>query len=467
MNTNNISIAHHQTLSFRQNSPATVVPVVSTKSLSHAATPSRKRRIIYETARRITRQYINDAIENVHVQTYASQCIQRRWNLYQFKKSYHKALFHIHGLHMIYRAKTLLREKRKRHYATKTLFKFIQNWSATRRLTTQAAVTVQKLWRGSMARSQAQEYKLSLLEMECSAIVIQSFIRTYMAKLAFAQRHYPPFAIIIQRKYRSHLFQKRKKEEMMRIRNEASRTIDLWWKRMKLVQSLYNYALEEMRMRNMKRDDDLTNDEKCDDELSSECDRSSQSCNSQTRIEDVDPASQVDEDFGEDNDNFEDNDTNSDSSSITSKDTDYSIINSDGGNDESTICSASSKVSESSDIRKQKIKEAMELEYKRNQAASKIQLYFKSYVERLQQARKKRKEEAARRQLQVLREKSAAATLTNELWILFREFIQRRVQIKREREIQAAIKIQACIRKFIAVRFVSFFFNSVNIMATA
>lgn len=441
----------------------TAVPVAaSNKSLTHrVATPSRRRRIIYETARRITRQYINDAIHNAHCTTSSSRIIQFQWRKYKFSvrvrlRYQNNAAIRIQKLFSLYQQRLQLQRQKDMNIrnmnmtsSSKTITKFFRQSlikikaKANLSFYETAVIMIQKNWRGTMARNVAQEYKLSLLEMECSAIVIQSFVRSYIAKVAFARRHFPPCALLIQRYYRLYLVRKREKERI--VKDAAIGRLQLWWRKMIIVKSLMRYVMEEIRLRSLMMNDNSNDETKSESSVEV---KSNGSCDNYTGAEGEDGLFSFDDLLnGEEKDNLSGFDFKSDSSSIhTTEEVDTNIL--DTADDEKSTCSILSSQSTSRDRIDREMREAIELEYKRNQAAIMIQLHLKAYVYHLQEVRRKKQE-----QLQ-LRIQNAAMIMTRELWILYQDFIKRRERIKREMKTKAVIKIQSCIRSHIAIRFV-------------
>ena len=458
MNQSN-SIHQGPLLSQYMNNPTKPLPAVPVstfnKSLPRTTTPSRRRRIIYETARRITRQYLNDAFHSVHCKTNASLLIQFQWRRYQHSLHlrYQNAIGSIRGLYFIYQAKKQLNQRRiayiqKQEDGASTIISlFFQKRRAEKAYkdsSIAAVVMIQSHWRGTMARNIAQEFKLSLLEMECSAIVIQSSVRSYLAKVAFARRYFAPCALLIQRQYRLHLLRRKKREKMM---VEAAICTQLWWRKMNLIKRLMEYALEEIRLRSLI-DDNSTDGE--DGDLSQEMKSNWSNDDNFDAEEGDDPSTLHDPTYDEEKDDSKENDLQSDSSSFTK--TNESENDGSDSNDDDELSTSTSSTSNSAaqDRLNRQLKEAMELEHKQNKAASVIQFHLKLYVNHLQQVKRDTEEQL---QLQLLK-KQAAMTITRELWNLYQLLIQRREQAKRQMETRAVINIQTRIRSFLAIRFV-------------
>ena len=422
--------------------PSTIVPV-SSKALLRATTPSRRRRIIYESARRLTREYISHAIYNLETFTNASRVIQHEWRLFQERSRLHHAVSQIQRLFKIIQAKNEVgrRKVQKHHRASIVITGFFRRRYQFH-LTT-SAIMIQKYWRGAIARMLAQEAKLTLLEMECSAIVIQSFVRSYIARVAFERRYYPPSAILIQRYYRVYLAKKKAKRQV--LMNRCRKTLQSWWRNMMIFIRLLRYAEEENRLRSLARQqisDENMNLLSDSESIASE-DQNVNNEETECVIPSDDENSQP---VSIDSQENLDDEVQSTLSSITT------ITESNGDdeyqceNDDSSVTTVKSiQSSSTTDDINEEIKRAMELERRRNQSALILQNQIRMFLI------KRRKKKL----MQSLKEKMAAKTLSNKLWTIYQNFIAQREQRKRDRECRAVIMIQTYIRSFLATRFVS------------
>lgn len=430
-----------------------IVPV-SSRALARTTTPSRRRRIIYESARRLTREYLSNAIYNIESSTKAARLIQHVWRTYVHRIQRQDAVNQIHRFYKIAQAKKerCTRRKQKQHRASAVIANFCRRRHEFYLST--SAILIQKSWRGAIARMIAQEAKLTLLELECSAIVIQSFVRTYIARKAFERRHYPPCALLIQRKFRLYLSRKRRKQKM--LVNECSRILQHWWRNMMIVIRMLKFAEEERRLRLLLVDEEPTED---DMDLSDAI-QSDPVDNESTNNEE----NEIDSCAGGDS-NSQDETINSsakledDSQSTKSSNISFEVSNATEmsicENDDLSISSVkSTQKSSTVDHINEGMRKAMELEHKRNQSAILLQTQIRLFII------KRRRDEHIRK----LKEKFAANTLTKQFWIVYQVFIARRERRKRDLECRAVIVIQTSIRSFLATRFVSkiiiFFFSS-------
>ena len=486
---------------------STVSNTSNSSSHRRIATPSRRRRIIYETARRLTRQYINDAIHTIHCTTNASERIQRQWRNYRSKVRYHNAILQIQGLLRIYQAKLETNQRRHHQKASQVITSFFCSCHLYQLSRRAATIMIQKHWRGVTARNVLQEYKLSILEMECSAIVIQSFVRSYIAKVAYQNRHFPPNAIIVQRWFRVYQAKKRKREMEMKKREkkrmvEASYKVQYWWKRIMVAKRLIVYAMEEtIRLRmaaaasaaEEKDGDETDNDDlNSQDELGSDTSSVSDNDDGGDNVDDLLPPfpNELESDDDENDPSLlnDDDEIKSNLSSCDLNDDQLFNDNSNLNDDEASTSTLQSSMSNDESAQRYK-KEMMELllvEMKHYQAACRIQHHAKIYIhhqqylreqqlekERQRQEQLKQQQEAERRRKQQIEQERlqkisiAAMVLTRQLWMLYQSFLKRRFERKREMEIQAATLIQTYIRSFLATRYVRFqcycFFTSLTL----
>ena len=430
--------------------PLTIVPV-SSKALIRTTTPSRRRRIIYESARRLTREYISHAIYNLETFTKASRHIQHEWRLFQERSRLQHAVSQIQRLFKIIQAKNevVRRKVQKHHYASIVITGFFRRRYQLHLST--SAIMIQKYWRGATARMLAQEATLRLLEIECSAIVIQSFVRSYIARVAFERRYYPSSATLIQRHYRVHLARKLARRQV--LINGCCTSLQCWWRNMMVIIRLLRFAEEENRLRSLALQQ--ISDEDMNFWGDSESIASEDEDMDYKEIGSVTPS---------DNENVQhasidspekiEDDVQSTLSSLTT------ITESNGDdenqceNDDSSVGTVKSLQSSSTsyDINEE-IKRAKELELRRNQSALLLQIQMRRFLI------KRRKKKV----MQSLKEKTAAKTLSNRLWPMYQNFIKQRKQRKRDRECHAVIIIQTYIRSFLATRFVSVSFYLTHI----
>ncbi len=409
------------------------------------STPSRRRRIIYESAQRLAHEYITDATYKVQLQNEASQLIQNVWKTYKEQSRFYDAVESIHGLYKISIAKQELyhRRSQRRNSASTTISNFLRRSNDS--LQTASAIVIQKYWRGAIARVVAQESKLTLLEMECSAIVIQSFIRTYLARAVFERRHYSPSASVIQRKFRSYLG--RKQITRRKLMHESCRKLQGWWRNMKVVLYLLRRSAEEKALRLVKmenvRDEnmDLLDDSKslpfidCDgdfDEGGISFQRDSSGVEQEYEL------STSEETIEEEEFTF----TLSSVESSEDHGSDGLDKNVNDDNSKSTVESVVAKSSQ--DQVDEEMQRELELIFKRNQSATLLQNKIRSFI--LKQQRE--------RQTQKAKEKLAANILTNQLWKLYKQFIARQERRRNAMKNKAATMIQTHIRSYLAIRIV-------------
>ena len=451
------------------------VPVTSkAQHFARATTSSRRRRIIYESARRLTREYISFAIYNIETSLAAVRLIQQKWRIYRIAKiQFQDSVAQIHTFYKIIQAKKELHILRHRyhqqHHASVVITEFCRR-RYNFRLTITCAILIQKHWRGALARVATQEAKLTLLEMECSAIVLQSFVRTYIAKRAFERRHYPPCALLIQRQFRLHLFRKRKREKLQTLMNHSSIMLQRWWRNMMIIVRMLVFAKEEMRLRL------LLGCESGDDEINLAddaipypfADESSTKQEAKSVITSPDSDIQNESSIKSLVTNEEDNDSQcTTSSSLSTKifhleedetlpkdeNHDSAIIKMNSSSQSSTTNTPVKEEEEDEDEERRKAKELLVF-MRQNQSASLLQNQIRQFIiKRKKENQIQRLKEQEKQQLK--ERQHAAYILTNKLLHLYQMFIAKRRERKRKTECKAAIVIQTYIRSILATRLVS------------
>ena len=432
--------------------------VGATSTRTRLATPSRRRRIIYETARRVTRQYTIDAIDGFIFATQASNVIQHTWRKFQSNTKLKEALININGMVSMYKARLQLQQLRleRDSFASRIITSFLKRWRRAQNIS--ASITIQKHWRGLVTRNKVQEYSLTLLERECSAIVIQSFVRTFVAKMAFARRHDSPSASLIQQSFRHYLVRKRRRKAKQKLNTVC--LIQKWWRLTMVTNRLIGYALAVMKESIISDDyshrnqrDECNPDERGLIEANDFNENRSVSSNNAilTSFEDIkdfqndcNELSGIGDIYGESNVSLH-------SSIDGAQDSD--ITNQEASCDSDDTLSITTMSSVSNTVLGQSFKDALELEIRQNQATRLIQCRLQTYMQHLHLVKEARRQ-AERRHY--LLGQATRTVLSHRLWYLYQNFSQRRLEMKESRENQAAIVIQCQIRTFLATRFVSF-----------
>ena len=207
------------------------------------ATPSRRRRIIYETARRIAKQYLQQGVQN-HIDNeienenrkYAAVRIQMLVRLYQSQKEFLRILHVKKTEDERIRAGTVLTNFSRKISAVRTV-KCLRLQKQLQAEENRAAIKIQTFIRCELARRQLDELKLVRLHMDCAAIVIQSFVRSVFTKYTYISSRYrqqiEPSIYLVQRAYRTHLAVLRRRK-MIR----SSVILQSWWREMMMLSKL-------------------------------------------------------------------------------------------------------------------------------------------------------------------------------------------------------------------------------------
>ncbi len=193
------------------------VPIASTSRRS-IATASRRRRIIYETARRLSKEYQRQGIIKtilvlssiLKIQSFIRKSLYRcRLETFLSCRSY--ASIQIQSIFRGSKVRQNLRLRIKSLSTVTCIIVYAQNVRKRMErinmgmlVKASAAIVVQNSFRAVIAREKLQEMQLRKLHTECAAIVIQSFAR----KFAFISSRYReingPKATSIQRYFRGH-----------------------------------------------------------------------------------------------------------------------------------------------------------------------------------------------------------------------------------------------------------------------
>jgi len=224
-----------------------VVPAAASSSRRSISTPSRRRRIIYETARRFTKQYLHHGFE-LHIEsTAAAVNIQKELRRYLCRTRFcalllKRALYAtcIQQQIRIYEAKkevTRLYHLKKVNDAATVIAKVSRKASSVRqvqflrseRQCQRAAITIQTYSRRSLAKMLVDAMAMEQLQIECAAIVIQTFVRTIIAKFTYISRRFreqvEPNVLAIQRIYRVHREVKHRRKLI-----NSSQKVQTWWR---------------------------------------------------------------------------------------------------------------------------------------------------------------------------------------------------------------------------------------------
>ena len=213
--------------------PPGSIPVASPRRRL-IATPSRRRRIIYETARSTANLYVQHGIDKHIQEKGASTTIQsfirrhvaeRRFQTllqrrndastiiqYRFRSQQAKQLAYLrikrNQLQKEIQAATIITS----FFRKTNSFHLVQSLRLEKAHTAEInrmATRAQRFLRGALARRKVEEMHMIQLHMECAAIVIQSFLRTVLAKHTYIFSRYreqvEPSVHLIQRAVRGHL----------------------------------------------------------------------------------------------------------------------------------------------------------------------------------------------------------------------------------------------------------------------
>lgn len=221
-------------------------------------TPSRRRRIIYETARHIVKLHLqnglDDNIRQQRASTSIQSCIRRYLDQSRFEliiRRRHYCVTRIQAQERTRQAKVdylctcrILKQKNavqkqemaatvisaliRRHIAAQYV-KLLRAENQYEEKITSMATHVQRFIRGAQARNKVEEMRLVHLHKECAAIVIQSFVRTIFTKYTYISSRYQhkiePSVYLIQRAFRKHLaVQYHEKRLVSSIRLQS------WWR---------------------------------------------------------------------------------------------------------------------------------------------------------------------------------------------------------------------------------------------
>ncbi|GFH43666.1 predicted protein [Chaetoceros tenuissimus] len=229
-----------------------IVPVTIASRRS-IATPSRQRRIVYDTARRLSKYYLEYGLDKYLKSQDAAIKVQASYRRFSCVQKYRRTLalreqsaISIQCCRRCYIAKkhvSILHAKRqdaaahvlsnfsKRVLAAKKQKLLLEKKKEEKRFM-KAVITVQKHIRSTLARIVVEALAMEQLDRECAATIIQTFVRTAFAKQKYLaekyQRFVEPRVVIIQKQYRSFRALKLKVERM----NGVER-IQCWWRREK------------------------------------------------------------------------------------------------------------------------------------------------------------------------------------------------------------------------------------------
>ena len=224
-----------------------IVPVTIASRRS-IATPSRQRRIVYDTARRLSKYYLEHGLEKYLKSLEGALKVQTSYRRFSCVQIYRRTLalreqsaISIQCFRRCYIAKKLvsiqsaavhvLSNFSKRILAAKKRKLLLEKKKEEKRFM-KAVITVQKHIRSTLARIVVEALAMEQLDRECAATVIQTFVRTAFAKQRYLaakyQRFVEPRVVMIQKQYRSFRALKLRVERLRGVRR-----IQGWWRREK------------------------------------------------------------------------------------------------------------------------------------------------------------------------------------------------------------------------------------------
>lgn len=229
-----------------------IVPVTIASRRS-IATPSRQRRIVYDTARRLSKYYLEHGLEKYLKSQESALKVQTSYRRFSSVQIYRRTLalreqsaISIQCFRRCYIAKKLvsilhaerqsaavhvLSNFSKRILAAKKRKLLLEKKKEEKRFM-KAVITVQKHIRSTLARIVVEALAMEQLDRECAATIIQTFVRTAFAKQRYLaakyQRFVEPRVVMIQKQYRSFRALKLRVERLRRVRR-----IQGWWRREK------------------------------------------------------------------------------------------------------------------------------------------------------------------------------------------------------------------------------------------
>lgn len=227
------------------------------------AGPSRRRRIVYETSIALARWSLEEGLQRTikfKAMTGASTVLQCSFRIFISKrklsgvklKQRNDAASTIRGLYHIITAKIAVKHRKSELHAESLveaclyLHETVRSRSALQlvralrverqkqvaeRYKWSCAVVIQKCWQGMTTRRRTDQLKLTRLRWECATLVVQSFIRTFIAKIRYARcklKHSHNSKVrIIQVKFRSYLL-KMAQRQIIAHRQIAYDKIQSW-----------------------------------------------------------------------------------------------------------------------------------------------------------------------------------------------------------------------------------------------
>lgn len=233
--------------------PVGSVIIASSKRRS-ITTPSRRRRIIFETARSITHLYIEKSLHKHIQEVDASIILQTYVRGHAARNEFQSILklrdeaciriqSQVRSQQAIKTFKVLLNDNlsyEQSHAATTIAAVFRRKKAidlAQRRSLEKArkaemnamVIKAQTFLRGALARKKVEEMRLLELHMECAAIVIQSFVRTVFTKHTYVstryREHVEPSVILVQRALRRYQAISRRRTLMQSVVR-----LQIWWR---------------------------------------------------------------------------------------------------------------------------------------------------------------------------------------------------------------------------------------------
>ena len=229
-----------------------IVPVTIASRRS-IATPSRQRRIVYDTARRLSKYYLEHGLEKYLKSQKAALKVQASYRRFSCVQIYRRTLalreqsaISIQCFRRCYIAKKLVSilHAERQSAAVHVLSNFSKQIlvAKKRKLLLEkkkeekrfmkAVITVQKHIRSTLARIVVEALAMEQLDRECAATIIQTFVRTAFAKQRYLaakyQRFIEPRVVMIQKQYRSFRALKLRVERLRGVRR-----IQGWWRREK------------------------------------------------------------------------------------------------------------------------------------------------------------------------------------------------------------------------------------------